>query len=206
MCWFGCSLLSKLLDGGGVAGGQGRPAPPMPPMPMMSAADIERQLLGAAAGGTGQQPNLASGPGQGGPGGGFNAVNFFAQFQGAGGAGQPGQGPPSHLDGPSNTIQRTMPMGRGGAGGPSGAPAMGGGALGMQRMGGGSGRGVMKVPPSGGPPGMGGGGGGGGGGAGFDAGSFFKQFEGIASQNPLPPMPASHTPGAWGAVPGGVPR
>jgi hypothetical protein len=41
---------------------------------------------------------------------------------------------------------------------------------------------------------------------GFDAGSFFKQFERVG-QSALPPMPPQAAKaGAWGAVPGVAPR
>ena len=167
----------------------------------MSAADIERQLLGAASGGSGQAPNLggapSGGPGTGGQGAGFNVANFFAQFQGAGGAGQqpqpgvPGQGSRQHLGGPHVNMQPGMPPDVG-----PGGPGIGQGVGIAQGMGGGMGGMPLARPPAAGGAGRGVGG------AGFDAGSFFKQFEGAASQNPLPPMPAQAAqPGAWGAVP-----
>ena len=162
----------------------------MPNMPqnMMSAADIERQLMGAAAGAT-PPPS-----GQGGPGGAFNAANFFAQFQGpAGAAPQAGGG---------GGVAMHPGMTRGGPGGP-GMCIPGGMHPGMQGPGmqGIGGRGAPPPGMGGGFQGMRGGMGGGGRVMGFDAGSFFRQFEGNV-QAPLPPMPAQAAqPGTWGASP-----
>jgi hypothetical protein len=211
------SLLSKLLDGGAVAGAHGRPMPNMPQKPMMSAADIERQLLGAAA------PGITAASNPGGGGGSFDAANFFARFPGPSGADER-RGPDApRVQGapvlqamhPMMQMPNAGPMGTGGAmPGPMGPrPGMGGGPL--TRMGapppgmlGGAPQGKggdgfflgmgARGGGGGGGPGAAGGEGGGGGGMAFDAGAFFKQFQGAKQQLPLPPMPAQASqPSAW---------
>jgi hypothetical protein len=182
------SLLSKLLDGGPVAGAHGRPMPNMPQKPMMSVADIERQLLGAAAPGITASSNARGG------GWSFDAADFFARFSGPSEADEQGGPDAPRVQGaPVLQAMHSMmqmpnagPMGTGGgipgpmeprpgmAGGPltrMGAPPPGmwggppqgmgggGGFLGMGARGGGGGGG----------PGASGGEGGGGGGMAFDA-------------------------------------
>ena len=174
----GNSLLSKLLAGGGL-GGPSSNLPPMPKTPMMSAADIERQLMGAAAGtpAPSAMPQGAAAGLAGGSGGGFNAVNFFAQFQGSQDGGQLQAQPPppqqqQNVPGHAHQFQNhgQAPM-----------RPLGGGLQGTQGAGAGAG--------------------------GFDAGSFFSNFAQNSKDLPaMPPASAVSQAGAWGAVPNVVPR